>query len=94
MQTPQVLSRVIDTVFNAVKIRAVSRDSVNESMALGNGGLGLDSVDILEIVVAVEHEYGVKIKDRHEGMEVFKSLGTIASFVSTNSAEFSLAAAQ
>ncbi len=94
MQTPQVLSRVIDTVFNAVKIRAVSRETVSESMTLGNGGLGLDSVDVLEIVVAVEHEYGVKIKDRHEGMEVFKSLGTIATYVASNSAEFRLAAAQ
>ncbi len=91
MQSPQVLSRVIDTVFNAVKIRAVNKDSVSESMTLGNGGLGLDSVDILEIVVAVEHEYGVKIKDRHEGMEVFRSLGTIADYVRAHSAEFRLA---
>lgn len=93
MQSPQVLSRVIDTVFSAVKIRAVSKESVNESMSLGNGGLGLDSVDILEIVVAVEHEYGVKIKDRHEGMEVFRSLGTIADYVRANSAEFRRAGA-
>ena len=84
MQSPQVLSRVIDTVFNAVKIRAVSRDAVSEAMTLGIGGLGLDSVDILEIVVAVEHEYGVKIKDRHMGQEVFRSLGTIAQFVAVN----------
>ena len=93
MQSPQVLSRVIDTVFSAVKIRAVSKESVSETMTLGNGGLGLDSVDILEIVVAVEHEYGVKIKDRHEGMEVFRSLGTIADYVRANSAEFRLAGA-
>lgn len=94
MQSPQVLSRVIDTVFSAVKIRAVSRETVNESVTLGNGGLGLDSVDILEIVVAVEHEYGVKIKDRHEGMEVFKSLGSIADFVASNAVEFRMAGAQ
>lgn len=88
MQSPQVLSRVIDTVFNAVKIRAVNKDAAHENVTLGLGGLGLDSVDILEIVVAVEHEYGVKIKDRHMGQEVFRSLGSIAQFVATHSPEF------
>lgn len=94
MQSPQVLSRVIDTVFNAVKIRAVGRDSASEQMTLGPGGLGLDSVDILEIVVAVEHEFGVKIKDRHMGQEVFRSLGSIAQFVQAHSPQFAMLEAQ
>lgn len=88
MRSPQVLSRVIDTVFGAVKIRSIGRDKVDATMPLGRDGLGLDSVDILEIVVAVEHEYGVKISNRHQGVEVFQSLGTIAAFVEAHSPEF------
>jgi len=85
MPSSQVLSKVIDTVFNAVKVRAVDRTSVDEKMTLGRGGLGLDSVDILEIVVAIEHEFQVRITDKTQGQAVFQSLGTIAEFVESHS---------
>jgi acyl carrier protein len=85
MQSPQVLSRVIDTVFSAVRIRSVERSAVDPAMSLGRGGLGLDSVDILEIVVAIEHEFQLKIADKTVGQAVFQSIGTIAQFVQSNS---------
>ena len=85
MQGPQVLSRVIDTIFTAVKIRGIDRDRVDAEMTLGRGGLELDSVDILEIVVTVEHEYQVKIPDKTTGQTIFRSIGSIARFVETHS---------
>jgi acyl carrier protein len=91
MQGPQVLSRVIDTIFTAVKIRGVDRDRVDAAMTLGRGGLELDSVDILEIVVTVEHEFQVKIPDKAVGHAVFQSIGSIARFVETHSPLFAAA---
>jgi acyl carrier protein len=88
MQRPQVLSQVIDIVFDAVKIRSVARDTVDGGVTLGRGGLGLDSIDILEVVVAVEHEFGIKIADKVTGQAVFRSLGTIADYVQAHSPRF------
>lgn len=45
-------------------------------------GLGLDSVDALEIVVGLNEEFGVKVSD--ENMGIFKSIKTIAEFVKQN----------
>lgn len=88
MSNSQVVSRVIDTVFSSVKIRSVKRDVVDASMTLGGEGLGLDSVDILEIVVAIEHEFDVKVTDKETGESMFRSIGTIAEFVEANSPQY------
>jgi acyl carrier protein len=45
-------------------------------------GLGLDSVDALELVVGLNEEFGVKVSD--DDMEIFKSIRTIADFIRSN----------
>ncbi len=47
-------------------------------------GLGIDSVDILELVVMLERDYSVVIKTRELGEKVFINLGTLAQYVSEN----------
>jgi acyl carrier protein len=81
MQNPQVVEKVVATIFDAVNIRSIDRQMVKTETALGPQGLGLDSVDILEVVVAVEHEFKIKITDRKLGQTVFASIGSIAEFV-------------
>jgi acyl carrier protein len=44
-------------------------------------GLGIDSIDALEIVVLVEKDYGVRIENRVEGTEAFASVRTLANFI-------------
>lgn len=84
MQSPQVVTNVIETIFDSVNLRFVDKTTVNETTVLGQGGLGLDSVDILEVVVAIEHRFGVKLQDKKSGVEAFQSVGTIAKFVESN----------
>ena len=47
-------------------------------------GLGLDSIDALELIVMMEKNYGIKIKDPSAGKEIFRSIATMAEFVSKN----------
>ena len=47
----------------------------------GPGGLGLDSVDALQIVVALDKSYGLKIQDVGQAQAVLRSIGTIAAAV-------------
>lgn len=49
----------------------------------GDGeGLGLDSIDALELIVMIEKNYGIKLASPAEGKAVFKSVATIAEYVS------------
>ena len=47
-------------------------------------GLGLDSIDALELIVLLERNYGIKIKDPAVGKEIFKSVNVLADYVSKN----------
>tara|TARA_B110000495_G_C22948642_1_gene555452 strand:+ start:639 stop:893 length:255 start_codon:yes stop_codon:yes gene_type:complete len=47
-------------------------------------GLGLDSIDALEIIVLLEANYGIKLKDPEAGKEVFFSVSTLAKYITAN----------
>jgi acyl carrier protein len=47
----------------------------------GAGGLELDSIDALELVVMLEKDFGIVIKDMEEGRPAFRSVNTLATFV-------------
>jgi acyl carrier protein len=52
---------------------------------LVGGSLGLDSIDVLEMVIMVEKEYGLRIDNRELGEKVFASLRTLAAYIFENS---------
>ena len=52
---------------------------------LVGGSLGLDSIDVLEMVIMVEKEYGLRIDNRELGEKVFASLRTLAEYIFANS---------
>ncbi len=58
-------------------------ESVPEDLALVGPGsaLGLDSLDTLELIVALKTSYGLKINDRKEAMRVLKSLNALADII-------------
>jgi acyl carrier protein len=52
---------------------------------LVGGALGLDSIDVLEMVIMVEKDYGLRIDNRELGEKVFASLRTLAAYIFENS---------
>jgi acyl carrier protein len=68
-------------IFEAVNLKHLDPATVDETTSLMQSGLELDSIDILEIVVAVEKRFKVTIKDGEEGQRAFRTLGTIADFI-------------
>ncbi len=50
----------------------------------GDEGLGLDSIDALELIVLLEKDYGLKLETADEGKKVFFSVKTIADYIKAN----------
>jgi acyl carrier protein len=59
----------------------VPPEEITEETPFFGEGLGLDSIDALQIIVAVEREYGIGIKDPSVAKEVLRNLGTLRRFL-------------
>ncbi len=58
---------------------------IDENAQLVGGELGIDSIDVLEMVVMVEKEYGVVINNKDIGEKVFSTLTALADYIRANS---------
>ena len=68
----------------ALQIAAMDTEGLDLAVLFPSRGLfvlGLDSVDVLEIVVAIEKKYAVRVKDAEARQKVFRTIGSIADFV-------------
>ncbi len=50
----------------------------------GEGGLGLDSLDAVELIMLLQKKYGITIENMQQGREIFKNLGTLAAYIEKN----------
>lgn len=73
------LKRLIVT---SLHLEGLTPESISDDMPLFGEGLGLDSVDALELVVALEKEYGIRIQSHEVDKSVFTSVAHLADFVS------------
>lgn len=53
----------------------------NNTTLFGPGGLGLDSIDVLELVVGIKKEFGVDVTDRETAEKIFTSVGAIVGYI-------------
>lgn len=79
--TASTSSRIKRLIVESLHLDGTDPDSIEDDAALFGEGLGLDSVDALELVVALEKEFGIKIKSNEMGRESFASVASLASFV-------------
>lgn len=73
--------KIIDTL----NLIDVSPEDIREEEPLVGGALGIDSIDVLELVMMLEKDYGVKIDNKELGAEVFGSLKALCNFVGRQS---------
>ena len=62
-----VLNEVITVIRDSVNLHHLEPSRFTSETSLREGGLELDSVDILEVIVAIEHKFGVKVDDAEAG---------------------------
>ena len=71
-----------EKIIETLNLEEMSADDIDADAPLfGESGLGLDSIDALELIVLLEKQYGIKLDDPSQGKEIFKSVSTIAQYV-------------
>ncbi|MCC6811797.1 MAG: acyl carrier protein [Deltaproteobacteria bacterium] len=75
--------RIKQMLIDALKLDGVTPESIDDSAPLfgGGGGLGLDSLDALQLAVSVEETFGVQVADEKAGKTAFASVNALASYI-------------
>ena len=69
-------------IIDQLQLEGLTPEEVDpEAPLFGEGGLGLDSIDVLELVVLLDKNYGIKIRAPKEGPKIFYSVKTIAEYI-------------
>ena len=69
-------------VIDALNLEGMTPEDISDEAPLfGDDGLGLDSIDVLELIVLLEKNYGIKISNPKEGKAVFQSIAVMADYV-------------
>ena len=72
--------QVKDSIVSCLRLR-IAPEEIADDLTLFRTGLGLDSIDALELVLELERTYGVVIADENEGRRILQSVNTIADAI-------------
>ena len=78
----ELVKELKDEIIEALNLEEMTADDIDENEPLFGEGLGLDSIDALELIVLLEKKYGIKLADPAEGKKIFTSVASIADYVS------------
>lgn len=73
-----------ERIIDALNLEDITPADIQDNDPLFGDGLGLDSIDALELIVLLDKEYGIKLADPKQGKEIFQSIETVAQYVATN----------
>jgi acyl carrier protein len=73
-----------EMIVRELRLQGVSPEEVGDDLPLTGARLGFDSIDILELIVAIERNYGVRIKDAQVASRALQSVNALADFVQEN----------
>ena len=71
-------------IVQALNLKHIKPEEIGDDQALFVQGLGLDSIDALELIVLLQQDYNIKISDPQEGPKIFKSVRTMAEYIQSH----------
>lgn len=80
----ELILQLKNQIIEALNLEDMTAADIDTEAPLFGEGLGLDSIDALELIVLMEREYGIKLSNPAEGKQIFQSVATIADYVSKN----------
>lgn len=80
----EIISELKVKIIETLGLIDVTPDDIQDDERLVGGDLGIDSIDVLELVMMLEKDYGVKIDNKELGVKVFASVRALATYISEN----------
>ncbi len=71
-------------IISVLNLEDIDVADIQDSDPLFGDGLGLDSIDALELIVLLDKEYGIKLSDPKQGKAIFQSIQTMADYIEAN----------
>ena len=68
-------------IIEALNLEDITPADIQDDAPLFGEGLGLDSIDALELFMLLDKHYGIKLQNREDGKQVFRSVNTMAAYI-------------
>ncbi|NWG00471.1 MAG: acyl carrier protein [Thermoanaerobaculaceae bacterium] len=81
MSTTPLHRKVKELIIERLQLEGVSPEDIEDGAPLFGDGLGLDSIDALELVIGIEKTFGVRIQDEEVGAKAFASVDALVAFL-------------
>ena len=79
-----LVDQLKEEIIDVLNLEDMSPADIDENAPLFGEGLGLDSIDALELIVLMEKNYGIKLNDPNKGKEIFRSIRVMAEYIAAN----------
>lgn len=81
----ELIEKLKEQIIETLNLEDLEPSDIDANDPLfGDDGIGLDSIDALELIVLMNKEYNIQIADPEEGKEVFYSIKTMADYIAAN----------
>lgn len=81
MEKQVLVQQLKEQIIKQLKLDDKKPEDIGDNDPLFVEGLGLDSIDALELIVLLQQEYNIKLKNAEEGQDVFRSFNTMADYI-------------
>jgi len=73
-----------EKIIEQLNLEDIAIEEIADTDPLFGEGLGLDSIDALELIVMLDKDYGIKLADPKQGRSIFESIDTMATYIEEN----------
>jgi acyl carrier protein len=80
----ELIAQLKEQIIDALNLEDLTPADIADDAPLFGEGLGLDSIDALELIVLMERNYGIKLKEAAEGKAIFQSVRVMAEYIAKN----------
>jgi len=77
----QLIANLKKQIIEALNLKHLKPEDIGDDQPLFVEGLGLDSIDALELIVLLQQHYNIKLENPQDGPQIFKSVRSIAEYV-------------
>jgi acyl carrier protein len=80
----QLIANLKLQIIEALNLKHLKPEDIGDDQPLFVEGLGLDSIDALELIVLLQQHYNIKLENPQDGPQIFKSVRSIANYITAH----------